>query len=581
MRYYDECRDPTTPRTLARRPATSLPSTDPCRSSGLRRPGRRNAVGPAEHRSDPTVGDPARSFALTVPSYGGCGQDYLPIGVQVRLVEQQRRPEPVVRRPDHGEVRRLLHADLAVSRLQRRERGLAAAAHERTRARWMRPQPPRRLLRPASRGPEQLSLRRVRRSQLGNARRRPAGTFQATSPSARTGSTCRAPAGRPAACSPTRARRRTDRRRRREQHPHHARLGRQRQLAPGVAVRLMPAPSAAATGASTTRQQDAHQAFVGTTTHGGCRRARPDVAEGSCSSPSGRGSQAGRSRTSTRRRRHATVTDTIYPTVGIRSVAQGRHPHDAAPRRPAGEPDAPLRPELRAGPGVQRLPIRLSAVVRQECAGPAPGGTRRRRHARSATSSSRTPTWASPFGQNSPQQLWQCVPTAPGLSTGQVGDDIGVATEELHQHQQQLVPAVRVRLRRQLRREAEPAEPGRPRLAVPDGQQPGPTRSRRPAGRQPVHHPVPVAQGIDRRRSAGDRADPRLRVVLCHELDGQQHQPERPVPGPRLRPRRLRACLGDRGPRPAARRDHRRLRRDRRLRVRPGRRDRDLRRRTS
>ena len=33
------------------------------------------------------------------------------------------------------------------------------------------------------------------------------------------------------------------------------------------------------------------------------------------------------------------------------------------------------------------------------------------------------------FGKNGPGNGWQCVLTAPGMSTGQVGDDIAVATE--------------------------------------------------------------------------------------------------------------------------------------------------------
>ena len=34
-----------------------------------------------------------------------------------------------------------------------------------------------------------------------------------------------------------------------------------------------------------------------------------------------------------------------------------------------------------------------------------------------------------PFGKNSAGNPWRCVLTAPGMSTGQVGDDIAVATE--------------------------------------------------------------------------------------------------------------------------------------------------------
>ena len=34
-----------------------------------------------------------------------------------------------------------------------------------------------------------------------------------------------------------------------------------------------------------------------------------------------------------------------------------------------------------------------------------------------------------PLGTNSSDNYWQCVLTAPGMSTGQVGDDIAVATD--------------------------------------------------------------------------------------------------------------------------------------------------------
>ena len=139
---------------------------------------------------------------------------------------------------------------------------------------------------------------------------------------------------------------------------------------------------------------------------------------------------------------------------------------------------------------------------------------------------------AVPFGPNSQQNPWQCVPTAPGFSTGQIGDDIGVATKNCDQHQQQLVPGqFAVRLRRQLRRKPSPRtrDPGwlyRTNTA-------GPTRLEVPARRQPVHHPVPVAQG---RRPAATRRRP------CPILDfasfyvmnwtAQNNQQSDPCPDP-------------------------------------------------
>ena len=119
--------------------------------------------------------------------------------------------------------------------------------------------------------------------------------------------------------------------------------------------------------------------------------------------------------------------------------AQDGRLHDAPPRRPAGEPDAPLRPELRPGTGVLGLPLRLRAVVRRE-----PLQRRRRSARRNNTASwwnSATKTcpgrgqWfaygdqGAGFGVNSSNNPWRCVLTAPGLSTGQIGDDIAVATD--------------------------------------------------------------------------------------------------------------------------------------------------------
>ena len=81
VRYFDECRDPNHQNPLAVKDLASLPAAD---QSGFTATGGGVLWG-LPSGGDPTVGDKNLSFGLTVPSYGGCGQDYLPIGVQVRL----------------------------------------------------------------------------------------------------------------------------------------------------------------------------------------------------------------------------------------------------------------------------------------------------------------------------------------------------------------------------------------------------------------------------------------------------------------------------------------------------------------
>ena len=81
MRYYDECRDPSHQNPLAVKDLAPLPAAD---QAGLAATGGGTLWG-LPSGGDPTVGDKNLSFGLTVPSYGGCGGDYLPIGVQVRL----------------------------------------------------------------------------------------------------------------------------------------------------------------------------------------------------------------------------------------------------------------------------------------------------------------------------------------------------------------------------------------------------------------------------------------------------------------------------------------------------------------
>ncbi len=81
VRYYDECRDPSHQNPLATKDLALLPAAD---QSGFAAAGGGTLWG-LPSGGDPTVGDKNLSFGLTVPSYGGCGQDYLPIGVEVRL----------------------------------------------------------------------------------------------------------------------------------------------------------------------------------------------------------------------------------------------------------------------------------------------------------------------------------------------------------------------------------------------------------------------------------------------------------------------------------------------------------------
>jgi hypothetical protein len=80
VRYYDECRDPSHQNPLATKNLALLPTAD---QAGLAATGGGTLWG--LQSADPTVGDKNLSFGLTVPSYGGCGQDYLPIGVEVRI----------------------------------------------------------------------------------------------------------------------------------------------------------------------------------------------------------------------------------------------------------------------------------------------------------------------------------------------------------------------------------------------------------------------------------------------------------------------------------------------------------------
>ena len=78
VRYYDECRDPS--HTLLARARTVRPQAAPAdriRGRSSRRAAAHCGRLRASSRRTPAGRRPDRSFALTVPSYGGCGQDYL------------------------------------------------------------------------------------------------------------------------------------------------------------------------------------------------------------------------------------------------------------------------------------------------------------------------------------------------------------------------------------------------------------------------------------------------------------------------------------------------------------------------
>ncbi len=80
VRYYDECRN----TLLATRDLAQLSSAD---SSAYSLQGG-GSLWALPNPAQPTVGDTSQSFPLTVPSVGGCGQDYLPVGVEVRIASQ-------------------------------------------------------------------------------------------------------------------------------------------------------------------------------------------------------------------------------------------------------------------------------------------------------------------------------------------------------------------------------------------------------------------------------------------------------------------------------------------------------------
>ena len=134
-------------------------------------------------------------------------------------------------------------------------------------------------------------------------------------------------------------------------------------------------------------------------------------------------------------------------------------------------------------------------------------------------------TMPAPYGKNSSANPWRCVLTAPGMSTGQVGDDIAVATDNctnINNNSCQQFGCVYDG--------NYDGKAGNPNGWVAAGR-----RFPLPAGRQPLHRPLPGKQGPERR--GRHHPHPRLRLLLRHELDRQQLEPERLLPRHDVRPR--------------------------------------------
>jgi hypothetical protein len=85
IRYYDECRDPNHTSPLAVKDLAPLPVADQGAWAGT---GGGTLWALPAVDGDLSVGDKARSFHLPVPDYDPSCGDYLPIGVQVRLTSR-------------------------------------------------------------------------------------------------------------------------------------------------------------------------------------------------------------------------------------------------------------------------------------------------------------------------------------------------------------------------------------------------------------------------------------------------------------------------------------------------------------
>ena len=84
VRYYDECRDSGHASPLATKDLALLPAADQAAFTA----GGGGGLWGLPDPSKPGLGDRNLAFPLPIPSYGGCGQAYLPIGVEVRIASR-------------------------------------------------------------------------------------------------------------------------------------------------------------------------------------------------------------------------------------------------------------------------------------------------------------------------------------------------------------------------------------------------------------------------------------------------------------------------------------------------------------
>ena len=85
LRYFDECRDPGRLTPIQTVDLAPLPDSD---QVAYQSAGGGALWGPQTPGSVPAVGDRSRSVSLPLPPSAGCGQPYLPVGVQVRLTSR-------------------------------------------------------------------------------------------------------------------------------------------------------------------------------------------------------------------------------------------------------------------------------------------------------------------------------------------------------------------------------------------------------------------------------------------------------------------------------------------------------------
>ena len=501
--------------------------------------------------------------------------------MQVRLASTRRRPEPVVRRAltakfadcftRLSQFRVFNDGNPTRSRDSRNvTRRSVDAARRRTAYFWTR----------CRRGADRLPLRRLRRRQLGNTR--PTSTCNVSGQLHRHARTA-SDAAAAGLTTPGGVLDRTEHRAHLVASPARnnitdlARLGRQRQPPPEwpstdpAEVRRQPVRVQRAAERPPRVRRDTRRVRPAS----GRRRARPDVAAGRAPYPVLGLHVPGAPLENVNTGGGGGIPPspiTIYPTVGIRTRPQDRRPHHAPPRRPAGEPacSAATRTSRRARSSAPSD----TAASRGTAANPFTNGpwwnTTTKTCPRARVSSSRTA---------------RCPP--PSASTARA------------------TPGAACRPRR-----ASPSgrsattSASRPRTAATstttrasrsrcnyvgnyDGIEPDGTGSTRlAAGKQPAR------SGLARTRASSTSSssrtsrsrdatggDPQETVPILDfasfyviELDGAEQPPERPVPGPRRSTTtRTPSTPAIRSPTPPRGAITRRLRRDGRLRVRPGR----------